>query len=100
LNENIEVVLFFVLFLELYFICATNEEGLARGLLLGYWIGWKNATATTSKRVGKSEPLFSFQLFLQTSNFSITSKLSYTHKLPNFPLHRSNFNQTFNFGMN
>jgi hypothetical protein len=43
---------------------------------------------------------FSSQLFLQISNFSITSKLSYTHKLPTFPSHRSNFNQTFNFSMN
>jgi hypothetical protein len=43
---------------------------------------------------------FSSKLFLQTSNFSITSKLFYTHKLPTFPSHCSNFNQTSNFGVN
>jgi hypothetical protein len=32
---------------------------------------------------------FSSKLFLQTSNFFITSKLFYTHKLPNFLSHRS-----------
>uniref|UniRef100_A0A0D3GHW6 Uncharacterized protein n=1 Tax=Oryza barthii TaxID=65489 RepID=A0A0D3GHW6_9ORYZ len=31
---------------------------------------------------------FSLKLFLQTSNFSITLKLFYTHKLPNFLSHR------------
>ncbi len=50
--------------------------------------------------IGLSEAEFSSKFFLQTSNFSITSKLSYTHKLLTFPSHRSNFNQTFNFGMN
>ena len=35
------------------------------------------------------------KLFLQTSNFSITSKLSYTHKLSTFPSHHSNFNFQF-----
>ena len=43
---------------------------------------------------------FSSKLFLQTFNFSITSKLSYTHKLPTFPSYRSNFNQISNFGVN
>ncbi len=36
----------------------------------------------------------------QTSNFSITSKLSYTHKLSTFSSHHSNFNLTSNFGVN
>ena len=40
------------------------------------------------------------QLFLRTSNFSITSKLFYTHKLLTFPLYHSNFNQTSIFVMN
>ena len=44
--------------------------------------------------------VFNYKIFLQTSNFSITSKLFYTHKLPTFPSHRSNFNQNFNFGVN
>ncbi|BAT10779.1 Os10g0406701, partial [Oryza sativa Japonica Group] len=35
-----------------------------------------------------------------TSNFSITSKIFYIHKLPTFPSHRSNFNQIFNFSVN
>ena len=35
-----------------------------------------------------------------SSNFSITSKLFYTYKFLTFPSHRSNFNQTFNFGVN
>lgn len=43
--------------------------------------------------------LFSFQLFLQTSNFSITSKLSYTHKLLTFFLQTSNFSQISNFNV-
>uniref|UniRef100_A0A0E0IW37 Uncharacterized protein n=1 Tax=Oryza nivara TaxID=4536 RepID=A0A0E0IW37_ORYNI len=43
---------------------------------------------------------FSSKIFLQTSNFSITLKFFYTHKLPTFLSHRSNFNQTFNFGVN
>ncbi len=47
-----------------------------------------------------NEALFRSKLFLQTSNFSITSKLSYIHKLSIFPSHHSNFNQTFNFGVN
>jgi hypothetical protein len=32
--------------------------------------------------------MFSSKVFLQTSNFSIISKLSYTRKLPTFPSHR------------
>ncbi|KAB8085834.1 hypothetical protein EE612_008830, partial [Oryza sativa] len=44
--------------------------------------------------------VFSFKVFLQTSNFSITSKLFYTHKLSTFPSHHSNFNQISNFGVN
>ena len=43
---------------------------------------------------------FSFKLFLQTFNFSITSKLFYTDKLLTFPSYHSNFNQTFNFDVN
>jgi hypothetical protein len=43
---------------------------------------------------------FSSKLFLRTSNFSIISKLSYTHKLLTFPSHHFNFNQTFNFSVN
>ena len=37
---------------------------------------------------------FSSEVFLQTSNFFITSKL------PSFTSHRFNLNQTFNFDMN
>jgi len=44
--------------------------------------------------------VFSSKIILQTSNFFITSKLSYTHKLSTFPSHRSNFNQTSNFSVN
>jgi hypothetical protein len=51
------------------------------------------------KRFNSIQAKFS-KLFLQTSNFSITSKLFYTQKLPIFPLHHSNFNQTFIFGVN
>ena len=36
--------------------------------------------------------------FFQTFNFFISLKLFYTRKLLTFLLHRSNFNQTFNFG--
>jgi hypothetical protein len=39
-------------------------------------------------------------IFFQTSNFFITSKLSYTRKFPTFPSYRSNFNQTPNFSVN
>ena len=41
--------------------------------------------------------VFSFKVFLQTSSFSITSKLFYPYKLSTFPSHRFNFNQTSNF---
>jgi hypothetical protein len=44
-------------------------------------------------RVHFTQAFFS-KFFIRTSNFSITSKLSYTHKLPTFPLHRFNFNKT------
>ncbi len=48
----------------------------------------------------ESRAEFSSKLFLQTSNFFITSKFFYIHKLPTFSSHRSNFNQTSNFGVN
>jgi hypothetical protein len=38
--------------------------------------------------------MFSSKIILQTFNFFITSKLFYTHKLPTFLSHHSNFNQT------
>ncbi len=41
--------------------------------------------------------MFSCKIFLQISNFFITSKISYIHKLQTFPSHHSNFNQTSNF---
>jgi hypothetical protein len=61
--------------------------------------GGIRAGSTCQKR-GVGKPKFSSKIFLETFNFSITSKLSYTHKLPTFPSHRSNLNQTSNFGVN
>lgn len=51
-------------------------------------------------QISKFIAVFSSKIFFQTSNFSITSKFSYTHKLLTFPSHRLNFNQTSNFGVN
>ena len=51
----------------------------------------------TSPRPLVSQAEFSSKLFLQTFNFSITSKLFYTHKLLIFPTHHPNFNQISNF---
>mgnify|MGYP003702856869 CR=1 FL=1 len=60
----------------------------------------KNKIHLVSCQSKSSEAEFSSKIFLQIFNFFITSKLSYTHKLPIFPSHRSNFNQTSNFDVN
>jgi hypothetical protein len=48
----------------------------------------------------ETNAVFSTKIILKAFNFFITSKLFYTHKFLTFSLHRFNFNQTSNFGVN
>ena len=73
------------------------------GMLLGMllWDGWSRTEGLIIQRASQCNyTVFSCKIILQTSNFTITSKFSYTHKLLTFPLHRFNFNQTFDFVVN